>query len=435
MNQNKSYKSQKYFNKFEPKSMVPNINIYWKKAKGFYVWDKNNKKYIDFTSTIFVSNIGHSNPKLIKKIKDVLKNPISHSYVYYNKYRQEYVSKLIKFVNQKKLNQCFFMSSGTESTEVALKLIRLNGLKQSKEKKGIICLSGNWHGRTMGAQLLSDNQDQSKWITTKDKDIFHIDFPYPWIKGYDKKGFFTNSIKKKFNKNFKFDKKISGIMLEAFQGWGSLFYPKNYIDELKLFAKKNKILIAMDEMQSGFARTGKKFCFEHYNFVPDIVCCGKGMGSGVPISGIITSKKIMSIPNANLQSTHSGNPLSCAAGSATIDEINRLNLVTKTDEKGKIFKKHLDNFAVKYSNIIKCVTGKGLIGAIIFKSIKKIDAKEIADKISMNCFNKNLLLVNTGRDSIKFGPPLTITSKVLNQSMIILENSIKKFLNENSKKL
>ena len=208
MSQNNPYKSQKYFNKFEPKSMVPNINIYWKKAKGFYVWDKNNKKYIDFTSTIFVSNIGHSNPKLIKKIKDVLKNPISHSYVYYNKYRQEYVSKLIKFVNQKKLNQCFFMSSGTESTEVALKLIRLNGLKQSKEKKGIICLSGNWHGRTMGAQLLSDNQDQSKWITTKDKDIFHIDFPYPWIKGYDKKGFFTNSIKKKFNKNFKFERKF-----------------------------------------------------------------------------------------------------------------------------------------------------------------------------------------------------------------------------------
>ncbi len=435
MSLNKIYKNQNYFDKFEPKSMVPNINIYWKKAKDFYVWDKKNKKYVDFTSTIFVSNIGHSNPKLIKKIGDVLKNPISHSYIYYNKYRQEYVSKLIKFVNKKNLNKCFFMSSGTESTEAALKLIRLNGLKKNKEKKGIICLSGNWHGRTMGAQLLSDNQDQSKWITNKDKNIYHIDFPYPWIKGYDKKGFFTNSIKKKFKNNFKFDQKISGIMIEAFQGWGAFFYPKNYIDELKKFAKKNKILIAIDEMQSGFARTGKKFCFEHYNFVPDIVCCGKGMGSGVPISGIITSKKIMSIPDANLQSTHSGNPISCAAGSATLDEIKRLDLVSKTNKKGKIFKKYLDNFSQKYSNIIRCVTGKGLIGAIIFKDAKKIDAKEIADRISMNCFEKNLLVVNTGRDSIKLGPPLTITTKVLINSMQIIEKSIIKFYNENSKKL
>ncbi len=188
-------------------------------------------------------------------------------------------------------------------------------------------------------------------------------------------------------------------------------------------------------MQSGFARTGKKFCFEHYNFVPDIVCCGKGMGSGVPISGIITSKKIMSIPDANLQSTHSGNPISCAAGSATLDEIKRLDLVSKTNKKGKIFKKYLDNFSQKYSNIIRCVTGKGLIGAIIFKDAKKIDAKEIADRISMNCFEKNLLVVNTGRDSIKLGPPLTITTKVLINSMQIIEKSIIKFYNENSKKL
>lgn len=434
MPQNNIYKTKEYFDKFEPKSMVPNIDIYWKKAKDFYIWDKNDKKYIDFTSTIFVSNIGHSNSRLIKKIENVLKNPISHSYIYYNKYRQEYVSKLIKFVNKKNLDKCFFMSSGTESTEAALKLMRLNGLKKNKEKKGIICLSGNWHGRTMGAQLLSDSKDQSKWITNKDKDIFHIDFPYPWIKGYDKKNFFNKSIKKKFGRNFNFKKKISGIMLEAFQGWGAFFYPKSYIDELKSFAKKNKILIAIDEMQSGFARTGKKFCFEHYNFIPDIVCCGKGMGSGLPISGIITSKKIMSIPNANLQSTHSGNPISCAAGSATLDEIKRLDLVNKTSIKGKIFKKYLDNFYKKYPNIIQCVTGKGLIGAIVFKNTKKIKAKKIADEISMNCFKKNLLVVNTGRDSIKLGPPLTITNKVLDRSMIVIEDSIKKFLNENYKK-
>ena len=129
-------------------------------------------------------------------------------------------------------------------------------------------------------------------------------------------------------------------MIEAFQGWGAFFYPKNYIRSLVKFAKKNDILIAIDEMQSGFGRTGKKFAFEHYNFTPDIVCCGKGMGSGLPLSGIISSKKLIDVDNANLQSTHSGNPFSCAAGSVTLDEIGRLKLVNQSKEKGKILLKN-----------------------------------------------------------------------------------------------
>ncbi len=249
------YKSSKYFKKFEPPSMVPPLDIYWKKAYGPFVWDKFGKKYTDFTSSIFVTSIGHSNKKFKNKIKEVLNSPLSHSYTYYNKFRQEYNYKLIKFVNNKKLNKCFFMSSGTESTEAAVKLMRLNGLKKNKNKTGIISLSGNWHGRTMGAQMLSDNKDQSKWITSKDKTIYHINFPYPWEKNFDKEIFFNESIRKKFSKNFNFKKRITGIMIESFQGWGSFFYPKNYIKALVKFAKKNNILIAIDEMQSGFGRT------------------------------------------------------------------------------------------------------------------------------------------------------------------------------------
>ena len=431
-----SFKFQKpsYFEKFEPPSMVPPIKIYWKKSKDYFVWDDNNKKYIDFTSSIFVTNIGHSNKRFKKKIIKVLNSPLSHSYVYYNKFRQEYISKLIKFVNRKKLNKCFFASAGTESTEVALKLMRLNGLKKNKSKKGIICLKGNWHGRTMGAQLMSDSVDQSKWITTKDKDIFHIDFPYPWVKGYDSDNFFLNSIKKRFNKKFNFKKNITGIMIEAFQGWGSLFYPTKYIRSLVKFAKKNDILISIDEMQSGFSRTGKNFAFEHYNFTPDIVCCGKGMGSGMPLSGVITSKKLIDIPNANLQSTHSANPLACAAGSVTLDEIKRLKLTERSHKLGKIFEKNLNLIKEKYSECIELVTNKGLIGAIIFKKFLGYQAKEISSEVSKKCLKKGLLVVATNRDSIKFGPPLIITEKDLNKSMKIVDAGIKEFIYENSKK-
>ena len=394
-----SFKYQKpsYFEKYEPPSMVPPIKIYWKKSKDYFVWDENNKKFIDFTSTIFVTNIGHSNKRFKKKIIEVLNSSLSHSYVYYNKFRQEYISKLIKFVNRKKLNKCFFASAGTESTEVALKLMRLNGLKKNYKKKGIICLKGNWHGRTMGAQLMSDSKEQSRWITTKDKNIYHLDFPYPWKEGFDKSDFFNKSLHKRFKENFNFKKNIAGIMIEAFQGWGSLFYPQNYINNLVKFAKKNDILISIDEMQSGFSRTGKNFAFEHYKFTPDIVCCGKGMGSGMPLSGVITSSKLINLPNANLQSTHSANPLACAAGSVTIDEIKRLNLTKRAKILGKTFEKNLQNIEKKYPKCIELVTNKGLIGAIIFKSFLGFKAKEISSRVSSKCLKKGLLVVATNR--------------------------------------
>ena len=418
------------FKNYEPASMAPPLNLFWKKAKDSYIWDNSNRKYIDFTSTIFVTNIGHGNKTLKKKIFNVLNSPLSHTYTYYNKYREEYVKKLINFFGNKKLNKCFFLSSGSEAIEAAFKLTRLNGTKINKKKSGIISLKGNWHGRTMAAQMLSNDKSQSLWITSKDKNIYHIDFPYPWHKDFDKKSFFSNSLKKTFKKNFNFRNKIAGIFIEAFQGWGALFYPKLYIKELVKFAKKNKILIIIDEIQSGFARTGKKFAFEHYSFTPDIVCCAKGMGSGVPISGVVSSKKIIDINNSFLSSTHSGNPISCAAGIATLDEIKRLKLVTNAKIKGNVMFNHLNLIKKQNEDLIYRITGKGLIAAIIFKKYKNIQAARIATKICKLCLKDGLLLCNTNRDSIKLGPPLIIKKSEITKAMKIISKSIIKFKKE-----
>ena len=412
-----------FFNKYEPDSMLPNIRLFWKSAKGIHIWDRNDKKYIDFTSSIFVTNIGHGNKNFANKIEKILKSPISHTYIYFNNPRKEYIKKLINFIDNKKLKKCFLVSSGTESIEAAVKLMRLNGMEQHKNKKGIISLKGNWHGRTMGAQMLSDNISQSKWISP-DKDVFHIDFPYPWIDEFDSEEFFQKSIDKVFNKKFNFKNKITGLVIEAFQGWGALFYPKNYVKSLNKFCKKNKILITIDEMQSGFCRTGKKFAYEHYNFSPDLMCIGKAMGSGLPLSGVVTSNKIINVKDGSLTSTHSANPISCVAGIATIDEIKRLNLVKKLKKTGKIFENLLEELHTNHKNIINCVSGKGMIGAIIFKDFKKIKSKHIADKVSFACLKKGLLVVNTGRESIKLGPPLIISETELKKSFKIINESI-----------
>ena len=420
-----STKIYNYFSKYEPSSMTPNIKILWKKAKGINIWDHKNRKYIDFTSSIFVTNIGHGNKNLNNEIKKTLKAPLTHTYIYYNNPRREYIKKLINFINNKKLNCCFLVSAGTESLEAAIKLMRLNGLKKNKEKKGIISLKGNWHGRTMAAQMLSDDKDQSLWIN-KDKNFYHIDFPYPWSKDYDRKNFLKKSIEKRFGKKFNYKKKIAGFVIEAFQGWGALFYPKNFIIELKKFCKKNNILLTIDEMQSGFYRTGKKFAYEYYGFTPDLVCIGKAMGSGLPLSGVVTSKKIISVEHAKLQSTHSANPLSCTAGIVTINELKKLNKNNKLKKKCEAFEERLENLRIKHNKVIDFISGKGLIGAIIFKKNGKLSSKEVADKVSFNCLKKGLLVVNTGRESIKLGPPLIITVSQIKTSFKIIDEAIKK---------
>ncbi len=191
----------KSLSKVESRSMHGQMPIAWDKAKNFNIFDIAGNKFIDFTSTIFVANIGHSHPRLIKYIKLALSKNFLHSYAYINKIREKYIKKLILFAG-KNFQKAFLMSAGTEATEAALKLMRMHGQKQGKRKLGIICFEGNWHGRTMGAQMMSGNIKQKEWIGYQDPNIYHLPFPYPWIlKNNKSEKFLIDSLKKNRKKN------------------------------------------------------------------------------------------------------------------------------------------------------------------------------------------------------------------------------------------
>ncbi len=415
----------KKINKFEPKGFFPQLDVFWKKAEGVYVYDKRNKKYLDFTSTIFVSNIGHSNSTLIKYLKSALNSKIIHSYNFPNPFREKYVKKLLKFYG-KKNKKVFLLSGGSETLECAIKLMRLYGQKINKDKNGIITLEGNWHGRTMGSQLLSSDKMGKKWIGFKDPNIHHLSFPYPWEVNEKNGEYFFNKSLKKLNINFK--KKITGIILETFQGWGSLFYPKSFVKAVEKFCKKNDILLVFDEMQSGFGRTGEKFGFHHYKVSPNLVCCGKGMGSGYPLSGIIGDSKVLDLaPVGSLSSTHSANPLACAAGLATLEELNKKNLIKKSKILGEIMFSKLNELKKQFPMHIKHISCKGLIAAIIFKNENESNQGTIlANKVCEKSLYEGLILVKTGRNSIKIGPPLIINKKQLIEGLNIIENMLRK---------
>jgi 4-aminobutyrate aminotransferase-like enzyme len=164
-------------------------------------------------------------------------------------------------------------------------------------------------------------------------------------------------------------------------------------------------------MQSGFARTGRKFGYEHYGVKPDLICVGKGMGGGFPVSGVLGRSDVMDLPEVgNMSSTHSANPLACAAGLAVIEEIELLDLVSETERKGQILMDELCHIGEPY--------GKGLIASLIFK-----DA-EFASRVAERCYQKGLLVVHTGRESIKIGPPLTIPDDALLEGVEVLCEAI-----------
>ena len=418
--------SLRLLEQYESKSMQGQIPIIWNKAEDFSIYDKQGNKWIDFTSTIFVADVGHGNQRVRNAVKDVLEKPLLHTYAYANEERVQYYKKLVEFAGPP-FEKAFLLSAGTEATEAALKLMRMNGQKNKKSKLGIICIDGNWHGRTLGAQMMSGNPSQKEWIGYHDPNIHHIPFPYPWaLNGKTGVEFLEIGLGNLQKSGVDLENDICGFMLETFQGWGAVFYPKEFVQAIEDICIKNNILLTFDEMQSGFARTGKKFGYEHYEVQADLLCCGKGIASGFPLSAVIGTAEIMDLPElGNMSSTHSANPFVCAAGMATLEEIDRLDLVNETDRKGLIFHQKLNELKLKYSDNISYVLGKGLIAALIFKLPNTSEPDTLLPSIiTEKAMQKGLLVVHTGRESIKIGPPLTITDEALLEGLEVLDESI-----------
>jgi 4-aminobutyrate aminotransferase / (S)-3-amino-2-methylpropionate transaminase / 5-aminovalerate transaminase len=412
---------------YESRSMHGQIPIVWDAATDFNIFDLKGNKFIDFTSAIFFSNVGHSNVRVSEAIQKMLNKPILGCYAYGNEVRAKYLKKLVEFCGPS-FDKAFLMSAGTEATEAAFKLMRMNGQSKKKKRLGIISLENNWHGRTMGAQMMSGNLKQKKWIGYKDKDIHHLSFPYPWVLNNESgKSFFLKSIDALIESGIDPKKDLCGMILETFQGWGAVFYPKDYVKAAEKFCRKNDIILTFDEMQAGFARTGKAFGYQHYDVVPDLICCGKGMGNGYPLSGVIGRGDIMDLPEVgNMSSTHSANPMACAVGLAVIEEIESRNLIEESHRKGEVLKDKLNQMKEISNGKISHILGEGLITAILFQDPQTGEPDSLtASIVAEKCYEKGLLVVHTGRESIKLGPPLTITDEALLEGIEVLDLCIK----------
>jgi 4-aminobutyrate aminotransferase-like enzyme len=408
------------------------LPLVWDKAVDSSIFDISGNCWIDFTSTIFVANVGHSNPRVVSAIQEAVDFSLLSCYAYPNRKRAEYLDRLLKFAG-KPFEKAFLLSAGTEATEAVLKLLRMHAQKVNKRRRGIICIEGNWHGRTMGAQMMSSNLAQRDWIGFQDTDIHHIPFPYPWVlNGSSPESFLATGLDQLAELGVDLEKDICGFLLETFQGWGALFYPKDFVQAIEKICRRYNILLAFDEMQSGFGRTGRSFGFQHYEVTPDLIACGKGMGGGVPLSGVLGRAEVMDLPDVgNMSSTHSANPMVCAAGLAVIEELEQRDLVGEAARKGKLLFKGLTALQQCFPDRISAIFGKGLIAAVLFRTPESgAPDGSFTSRVAERCMQKGLLVVHTGRESIKIGPPLTIADGALVEGINVLGEAISEVASE-----
>lgn len=391
--------------KNEPDCIRNALPIVWHKAKNFTIEDESGNRWIDHTSGIFVANAGHANEHVGNAIKKQIDSSMFFSFLYDTKIRNDLTNKILE-ISPKYFDKVVLASTGTEATDLAYKLIKYWG--KNNNKKYIISFRGSYHGRALSCDLFSGNESSSDWSRTKDDDVVFLDFPY--------------------NSDVKFDSsllpspdKIAAIFLETYQGWGAWMYPQKYIKDLYNFAKTNNILVCFDEIQSGFYRMGKLYGYQTYGdyIEPDLICVGKGITSSLPLSAVITNKKLTDNGvNMALGGTHSGNPICCSAAIANIEFLSDSNFQENLIQKIKIFERCCNDL-LKFS-IVKKVNVKGMVAGLIF------DTVEMADKIVFDCVYNGVLPVRTYRNSIKLAPPLTIDNEAIYESFEVIKNAIDK---------
>jgi 4-aminobutyrate aminotransferase/(S)-3-amino-2-methylpropionate transaminase len=416
----------------EPVSMMGQPPVVWDKAEGFQVYDRWGNKWIDWSSGVLITNAGHGRKEIIHALRELLNRKLLATYVFIHEKRAELTGMLRKISPDPSNYLVFLLSTGSEATENCIKLAKTYAIeKYGPKKKYFVSFNNAFHGRTMGAQLAGGMAKQKTWMPEEGKTFIQVPFPDGFKNENTSFDLFLSALAEKGIK----PGEIAGVMTESYQGVGPDFLPVEYAKKLEAFCRENDIVTIFDEVQSGFGRTGKMFCYEHYGIKPDLIACGKGISSSLPLSAVIGRKDIMSLYSpGSMTSTHSGSPLPVVAAIESLKIIMQEKLVEKAALLGKILIPELGRIRNKYPEVLGCLQGKGLVAGIqVVKKGTRIPDPELALKINEKCFHKGLLMfapVGIAGECLKIAPPLVITEDALRESIRVFEEACDEILDK-----
>src|SRR2546421_6367234 len=411
--------------KFEPQSMRGQPSLVWDRAEDIYVYDKYGNKWLDWSSGVLVTNSGHAAPEVRKAIIDQVNSGLLHNYVFPSEERAQLAECLIQLA-PKGLDKVFLLTTGSEAIECAIKLARSSGLaKGGKQKIGIVGAERGFHGRMLGAQQAGGIPGQKGWIVNEDPAIVQVPCPDGYWTEDTTFDLFLRTLEKKKMR----PENVAGVMFETYQGVGPDFAPEDYIRQLAAWCKTNDALLIFDEVQAGFGRTGKFWAFEHYGVTPDVICCGKGISSSLPLSAVIGRAEIMDqFPPGSMTSTHTGNPVCCAAASASLKKIVTEKLADNAATMGKILDAGLRHIQKGHPDVIGHYSCHGLVAGLqILKPGTKEPNHDRAHDIIERCFHKGLLFfapVGAWGQTVKIAPPLTTTAEAVREGLAVLAEAV-----------
>ncbi|MDB3927592.1 aspartate aminotransferase family protein [Flavobacteriaceae bacterium] len=391
------------FFKYQAQTTNNPISLEVLRAEGSYIYDTNNKKYLDFVAGVSASNLGHKNKKIKKAVLDQIEK-YWHVMVY-GEFVQEPTVKLCELISNNlpnSLSSTYLTNSGTEAMEAAMKLA-----KRVTGRSEFIAAKNSYHGNTQGAMSIMGFEERKRAYRPLLPDINFIEF--------------NNE-----NDITLINNKTSAVILETIQGGAGFITPsKNYLKKIKKQCQKVGALLILDEIQPGIGRTGKLFAFEHYGIIPDILVYGKGLGGGFPIGALSSSFNNMSLfkenPILGHITTFGGHPVISAAAHANLKETLASGIIDLVNQKESLFRKYL-----KHELIVE-IRGKGLMLAIILKE-KKITSKLVSKSLERGLVLFYLLFETK---AVRITPPLTISNneikegcKIILQTLDEIKNSV-----------
>ena len=398
-----------------------------KRASGMTVEDVDGNLFLDFMAGIAVASTGHSHPHVVRAIEEQARKflHICGSDYYYEP-MVALAEKLGRLAPGSGAKKVFFTNSGTETIEAAIKLARYYTKRQH-----IIAFNGAFHGRTLGSlSLTASRASHRAHFGPLIPGVHHV--PYPFCRRADQQkpeACALESIQIIEEVLFRHEvlpEQVAAVFVEPIQGEGGYIVPPpEYLPMLQDLCRKHGILLVVDEIQSGFGRTGKMFASEHWALEPDIVCAAKGIASGMPLGAMIARAEISTWPPSSHGSTFGGNPVACAAALATIELIEE-GLVENAAKMGALLKERLTALGTHH-NTIADVRGLGLMVGVEFcrPDDNNTPDRQLRERVMQKCFEKGLLLLGCGESTLRFCPPLIVSASEVETAVGLFDEAIR----------
>ncbi len=404
-----------------------------RRAEGVFVEDVDDNVYLDFAAGISVVNMGHVHPEITARVEEQL-HKLWHfaGTDYYYREQVDAAKALTEVTPGKFAKKVFFTNSGTESNEAAIKIA-----KAYTKRQQFVAFIGGFHGRTQGSlSFTASRAIHHKGLFPSMPGVEHVPFPNPYrnpfgIDGYENPDELISRtldfIERYLFSTYAPPENIAAFLAEPVQGEGGYIVPPmNFYRQLKKMLDSHGILLIMDEVQTGFGRTGKFFASEHFGIEPEVISLAKSIASGIPMGAIVV-RDTLDFPESGLHSnTFGGNVLASVACVATIDAIKKEKAVENSEKMGKVLRKRLLELQEKYKQIGD-VRGLGLMQAVDFVKDRKTrepDTK-LRDRIEYTAFQNGLLTLSTGLSAIRLIPPLIVNESQINMGVEALEKGIK----------